>query len=262
MSQPKFQALSHTRHADQAWTRATSWHFARFFGLVPVAAMELPQALPHLPLAFIENAQKGFSLIALLGVKSDQSLAVDTQGNFLPGYVPGLLRTQPFRLMHNPSTQDRVVTIDSQHLVPKGRPDSLPLFEDDGEPSEDVTKAVAFLKRLAVSLSLTDKAATALAKHGVLEPWNPIIQLPDNACKLQGLYRVNTSALQALEPEQLKAVQQAAGLDIAYAQLYSMAQIQQLQAWANIQGTQSSTVDLDNVFGNQTDDTLKFNFDI
>lgn len=258
MSSQRFEPLSTQKHIDQAWQKAPDWGFAREMGLVPIAALELPQAVGHMPLAFVPDDSGSYSLVAVLGMKPNESLVVAPDGRFQTGYFPACLRTHPFRVFKRPDSQDRVVAIDTHHLVPKGTGEGSALFDDNGEPAKDVQNAVAFLKRLAASQLATERAIKTLADYDLLELWNPIIELGEQRTQLDGLYRVSQKALTELDAERLKTVQRSGGLDVAYAQLYSMAQIKRLSEWAGHAAVEAPD-NLDELFG--SDDDFHFDFD-
>lgn len=259
MSSRHFEPLSYQQHEGFAWLKSPDWGFARDMGLVPMAAMELPQAVGHLPLAFTADDDGGYQLVAILGVDPRDSLAVAPDGRFLAGYYPACLRTHPFRVLKQRDSETRVVAVNRGLLVSADSGDGQPLFDASGEPAELVQRAIAFLKELAASQVATEQAVKALVDHGLLELWNPVVALPKKNIQLDGLYRISQKALSELEGDGLKAVQHSGALDVAYAQLYSMAQLRQLSEWAGHLVVEESG-SLDDFFGEGSDD-LVFDFD-
>jgi len=142
------------------------------------------------------------------------------QGKCCGAYIPAILRSHPFRIIHSPNG-GKVLGVDEESgLI--GEEGEL-FFEEDGKPAPALEKVIAFQKRLDLEFKLTQGACSALAEHELLEPW-PI--------KHSGLYRVSEKALFNLEPSALAKVRDAGGLNVAYCQLISTQQISLLEKLA------------------------------
>jgi len=211
--------LSNQRHAGRYWKRAGDWSFAANRALVPIVHLELPRAVGEMPLAFVDK-----HLVAVLGTRTDKSLAVDEQGRWRPGHFPMLLATYPFVL-----ADGKTVGVDEDFVSDTP---GEPFFDDQGQPAEQVGQIIQQLKKIAASYQATQKAVQALAEHDLLEPWKLAV---DNT-RLEGLYRVSEARLRSLEPQALKSLLDAGAMAVAFAQLLSMAQVTRLKQWAEQEG--------------------------
>ncbi|MBK7509056.1 MAG: SapC family protein [Comamonadaceae bacterium] len=66
----------------------------------PSSRPEASRAAGSLPLAFWKR-QDSFELVAVTGLEPHRSLMVASNGQWLAGYVPAVLRAHPFWLVRN-----------------------------------------------------------------------------------------------------------------------------------------------------------------
>ena len=141
-----------------------------------------------------------------------------------------------------------------------------PLFDEQGALSEHTQQVFDFLAQCEKNRLATQQAAEALAKHKLLVPWELVIGTDAEGgtpVKLDGLYRVDEQALNALAPDALAELR-GGPLAMAYAHLFSTAQHKaladrvQFQAKYAEQGS-NAPANLDEVFG-EGDDDLEFDF--
>src|SRR5690606_38657542 len=78
------------------------------------------------------------------------------------------------------------------------------------------------------------KAARMLAELGVLDPWSMPLEKKDQL--ETGLSKVNETRLNSISGEELVRLRDAGALAIAYAQLLSMRNIENLARLAQLQG--------------------------
>ncbi|BCB70775.1 SapC [Vreelandella aquamarina] len=257
---PQWIALSRNDHAEQHVLPRDGYHHSAKQRVVPVLLAELSKLLPHYALGFIRQGES-YQPVAIVGVRENAYLAPD--GRWFAPYVPAQLRGYPFALAKSDDGQ-QVLAIDTAHLV--NGPDGEPLFDEQGALSEHTQQVFDFLAQCEKNRLATQQAAEALAKHKLLVPWELVIGTDAEGgtpVKLDGLYRVDEQALNALEPEALAELR-GGPLALAYAHLFSTAQHKaladrvQFQAKYAEQGS-NAPANLDEVFG-EGDDDLEFDF--
>ncbi|MCG5531443.1 SapC family protein [Halorhodospira halochloris] len=226
MSETTIHLLSRERHGERYWLRAQSYDFARTVAAVPVAALELPRLVGHLPLALTARGE-GYRLVALLGVEPGTNAFVDARGRWRGGHVPSALSTYPFRLIEHEGRY--VLGIDEAQLTDDPYAGGEALYTEEGEPAATVQRSIDFLRRVARSRLSVDRALEALSAEGVIERWPAQVKLGGKPRRLGGLYRVSERALNALEPEALGRLRDAGALGIAYAQLLSVQALKTLE---------------------------------
>lgn len=212
--------LSRERHANQRWTRFTSYAFASRTSLVPVVDSEIPKAAMALPLAFAPQGES-YVPVAVMGLDPGHNLLVASDGRWLGRYIPSALRGYPFSLMRAEGETLVLCVDEGSGLLVEGH-DGEPLFDAEGAPTEGVRKVLEFLQHIEHSRVRTTVACDALARHGLIKPWPISLQSESGERRLEGLFQVDETALnQASDPIYLE-LRQAAALSIAYCQLLSM----------------------------------------
>ncbi|WP_286978888.1 SapC family protein [Pseudomonas sp.] len=249
-------ALSRTAHAEKTYMPREGYRHAVHQMVAPVMLAELAKCLPHYVLGFLAG-DDGLLPVAVLGVEKDQNLYLHPDGRWLGKYVPATLRGYPFVLAKS-SKGDKTLSIASDHLAEEG---GQPLF-DGGEPAKPVADTLAFLTQCERNRQTTQAACQALESAGVLVPWTLIVPIGEGHKQVNGLYRVDEQALNALDAETY-ATLQGAPMQLAYGQLYSMAQVEQLTQRAALQDKLADAhppANLDEIFS-EGDDELMFDFD-
>ena len=229
---PSFQAVSPSTHAAKRWRRYTGYAFAVHDALAPLVAHELPRAALHLPIAFAQQGD-AFTPVAVLGLAPGRNLFVAPDGRWLGGYVPAAYRAYPFALATLPDGQLALAfDVDSGLLA---EADGEPFFDADGSPAQGVKDVLAFLNQVHANRAQTARCCQVLAGHGLLQPWPITLQGDGGERVVQGLYRIDEAALNALPADALKTVQQAGALPVAYCQLLSVQHLPRLGDLAQAQ---------------------------
>lgn len=253
---PEWIALSRTAHAEHTYRPREGYHHAAGQMMAPVVLAELHKLLPHYTLGLLP-VDDGLVPVVVLGVDKGHNLYLHPDGRWLGHYVPALLRAHPFGLADGKGA-DKVVAIDAAHL----ENGSEPLF-DHGELNATVADTLRFLQQCEHSRHATVDACRALQAAGVTAEWPLTVAVGDGHRRINGLYRVDEAALNALDAETY-ATLQGAPMQLAYAQLYSQSQTEQLTQRAalhdKITAAGDTTPDLDALFG-EDDDELGFDFD-
>lgn len=226
----RFIPLSEERFGPLSWNSWSLPLHADTMHVVPLAAPEASRAAAQLPLVFIKNELGAVVLCMLCGLEPNKSVCVNGLGQWEPAYMPAVVRTYPFRLMAPPAGQgtanQRVVCVDIDcSLVGKGL--DMPFFVGQ-QPSAQVQRIIDFLGRMAKHYALTERAAGALERHGLLKPW--LIKDEQGQATLGGLMQVDESKLAGLDAAALSELHRLGALALAYTQLISTQQLPKL--WA------------------------------
>lgn len=222
---PKFIAISKEIHASKRWKRIGNYSFAAKDTVVPLVLQELPYALMHLPIGFIQQQEK-FVPVAILGLHPAQNLFVAPDGRWIGGYIPAAYRGYPFRLAETTDGQ-RILVIDEDSGFITDN-DGEFFFDDDGTPSQALKGILDFLNQAHANQEPTQHICKVLAEHLLIKPWPINLQDREGARKVEGLYCIDEAAMNALPSEGFEALRQAKALSIAYCQLLSMQHIQKL----------------------------------
>lgn len=265
----RFIALDKTTHRNQGWGRPTSYAFAAEVTLVPVLQEEIAEALLTLPLVFTRQAEEGvFQLQALLSLQSSLNLLVTPDGRWVGGYIPAEFRAYPFRLLAQPKGKQMVVCFDEQSNLLRELPveGELRFFDEQGEPTPELSSVIAFLQNCELGRQATQRAVDALAKHELIKPWELKVDTGSGELQLvKGLYRIDEQALAALNGRALSDLQKRGALAVAYGQLLSQhriegfAKLYSLRAKLQAQVASVAPSTVVPLFG-EGGDTLNFDF--
>ncbi len=212
--------LSTTTHAGQRWQRAADYHFAAHDAVVALVAQELPKAMLALPIGFVATGE-AFTVVAVQGLTPGQNLWVAPDGRWLGSYTPAAYRGHPFALRSAEGGQ-QVLCIDQASLLPSSSAQGEPLLSSDGTPAPAVQQVLEFLTQVQANAEATARICAVLQQHQLIAPWPVTVQDGHSERPVQGLYRIDEAALNALPAEAFEAVRQAGALPVAYCQLLSM----------------------------------------
>jgi hypothetical protein len=222
--------ISSSEHADAHWLPRQGYDFAAKQHVVEAFIDELPALLPHFACGFVKDSADSYKLIALLGLGGERNLFVDLEHNWLCGYVPAALSAYPFSLAKNPDSEssERILCISTEHLTDD--PDSPEVFDAEGNPSSRVSEVLKFLSKCDNSLAQTRVAVKALDDLGVIQPWEMSISMGEgqDPKKISDLYSVDEAKLNKLDSSEVGELMKCGALAMAYAQLFSMHQIQKM----------------------------------
>ncbi|TDV99035.1 SapC protein [Halomonas alkaliantarctica] len=258
---PQWIALSPSQHAGLGYLPKDGYHFADQLNVAGILLAELPKLLPHYVVVLLKEGEH-FQPMVLLGV-GERNLYVAPNGKWLGTYVPASLRGYPFTLANSEQPGEKVFAIDADHLS-ENQGDAL--FDDEGKLAGTAAQTLDFLTQCDRNRAATQQACDALQRAGVIEQWPLTIERGEGQEPLtvNGLYRINEAALINLEAD-VFATLKGAPMALAYAQMFSMGQLNQLADRAKFHAehgaTQEVPENLDSVLDGMDDDDLMFDFD-
>lgn len=214
-----YHVITHERHGHQYWLKQSGHRFASSDALCPLVAQELPKAMLSMPIGFMAEGDN-FVPVAVQGLTPGQNLWVAADGRWLASYVPAPYRSYPFRMA--PTEQgEQVLCIDeASGLISESAGEAF--FDEDGTPAKSVLEILEFFNQIEANRQLTHSMCAVLQQHGLIQPWLITVQGEHGEQKVEGLFRIDEAALNALTAESLAEVRNAGGLTMAYCQLLSM----------------------------------------
>lgn len=255
------QVLSRQIHKDLSLsTPAEPWAFARGRMIAGLVAPELPEVMKSMPIAFSIHEDSA-TVVALLGL-GEQNVFVGSRGEWLGEYIPAVLRAWPFALVQQDA--HRVVGVDAESsAVTQG--EGKRLFDEDGEPSEWLSKTIRFLQSFSDQEVVMARAVTAIREAGLLVPWEfKVKQSEGNEVNITGLHQVDRKAFEALPDETFLGLRREGSLPVIYAHIFSQRNVTTLESLARRQSpgkpvdhTKDAELDLPQALY-ITDDYLRF----
>jgi hypothetical protein len=234
---PQITAISKEQFSGKAWRRYTGYGFAAGANLIPLVAIELAYAVPAMPLGFVQRGED-FLMVAVTAVQPGTNLFVAPDGRWLGAYVPAVLRGYPFRLVKPQDREDSVLCIDeASGLVVEEGGEGETFFDEEGQPSKSLKDVLELLSQIERSRIATQAAVDALAAVNLIQPWPLNIRLGEKNITVNGLYRIDEAAFNALNNKAFQTLRKSGVLPVAYAQLFSMNQLTVLQRLSQTQAT-------------------------
>jgi hypothetical protein len=260
-----YQAITPERHTGSWWQPSAGYEWAAREAVIGLMGSELARAALSLPIAFVKHGET-FLPTMVAGLEMGVNLFVGEDGRWTGGYVPALLRARPFAFL--PATDGRkILCIDETagRVSQQQSQNAQPFFAEDGKLSEPLQQFMNFLTAIEASREPTLKACAVLQSHNLLVPWTIELKTDHGVRQLEGLYRVDEVAMNALADDAYLELRRVGAIPVAYAQLMSMPHLAALgqRASARLAATVklappvTSTGDLDLSFL-ERGDTLRF----
>jgi hypothetical protein len=221
--------LNRNQHKDLRLKGLQNLKFAMSAHSVPLTGVEFPAAARDLPILFAGTDVSNAGPMALLGLRQNENLFVDTDGQWAPNaYIPAFIRRYPFVLAEKPVDQvggdDFTVFLDEAYEG-FGVNDGERLFKEDGSETEFLTNAVNFLGEFQQHVARTKWFMEQLRKHDLLEPRNITLRKDDKSVGLTGLFVVNEDKLRQLDEKTTHEFLREGVLGWIYAHLLSLPNI-------------------------------------
>jgi hypothetical protein len=229
--------LNRNDHKDLRLKPIPNMKFALGAHSVPLTGVEFGLAARDLPIVFAGNDISEAGPVALLGLRQNENLFVDAEGQWAPNaYIPAFVRRYPFVLAEKPAGQegdDFAVFLDEGYEG-FGTAEGDRLFNEDGSDTEMLARAVGFLGEFQQHVARTRWFMEQLRKHGLLESRNISLRkgAPDNpeghVINLNGLFVVNEEKLRQLDEKTAQEFLREGVLGWIYAHLMSMNNLDRL----------------------------------
>ena len=201
-----------------------------------IAAVEFLKACKEYPIVFAKSPQDDSVFpVVLLGLKGNQNLFVNKKGEWLANYIPAYVRRYPFILAtDNTDGGNFAVCIDESYpgfnIDKKGQK----LFDKKGVESKLLQQSLEFLKDYQSQIQLTNLFCKTLNELDILEPMQANIEIKGGEkLSLAGFMGVNRSKLKAIKPDKLAELVKTDQLELIYAHLGSLDNINKLMALFN-----------------------------
>lgn len=227
----KIVPLSKEKHKGLYIEPTDSYAFAKQSNSLYIAAVEFARAAVEYPIVFGTDGEGNIFPVVLLGLKKNQNLFVDKKGKWEADYIPAYTRRYPFILAAvNKDGEDQyTVCIDEGYGGFNTAKEGEPLFDEKGNQSPKLEQAVEFLKDYQNQIRLTSEFCSNLAELGILEPVQANVEMKSgDKFAIGGFQCVSREKLNALAPDKLQTLVKSGQMELIYAHLLSLNNIQSL----------------------------------
>ncbi|OQY16473.1 MAG: hypothetical protein B6I36_10210 [Desulfobacteraceae bacterium 4572_35.1] len=250
-----FIPITKKEFANKCWQRISSYSFTANDTICPLVMQELPKAQLSLPIA-IAYINKQPVPVALQGIKPNSNLLVDKNGKWIGKYIPAAYRGYPF-LLANTEVGKHVLCFDQESDLLTDAGQEV-FFDDSGEPSAAVQGILNFLTQIHNDRQRTQSICTLLHEKNLIQPWAIKLKNEQGEVPVEGLFRIDEQALNALDKDDFEEIRQTGALPLIYCQLLSMQHLQALAQLANHIEKQKTPEmpDIEKIFGEGSGDQL------
>ena len=222
------QALNSETHAQWRIAPQASWAFAAKAHAVPLLAQEFAAAQADYTIAFAKDEAGSFMPVALLGLKAEQNLFVNAQGQWQQGaYIPAYVRRFPFAPAGE--GEKMVVVVETSSGVVGPIAEGEPLFQD-GQPTETLQRALGLVEAFHREAQGTQAFCAWLNEHKLLTPVSAEVRAGEQAAhRLDGMWVVDEAKLNALPDDEVLKLFKSGQLAWMYAHLMSLKNLSRYQ---------------------------------
>jgi hypothetical protein len=232
------EPLSRDQHSGLGVQRMDKpFGFAAKAHVVPLTVAEFTFAAISFPIIF---AGPDYTPLGVLGVNQGENLFVNEDGSFtIGGYVPAYIRRYPFVLATDEKQDRMVVCIERTATIFTDKAKAeVPLFLENGEPSEYTQNAIKFCEDFEGERRRTESFIKLLADLDLFEMRETTFNMPKDdgtiePVKLAEYFAVSEAKLNALTPEQLASLRDNGALEKIYNHLTSLVAWDRLVAVAS-----------------------------
>lgn len=224
----KVTPVSPQRHANWCIKSEPNYGFAKDVNSVPLVAAELPHAGREYTVVFTEAADT-IVPVAILGVADSENLYINDGDQWDAGYVPAFVRRYPFVFARSQDGNTYTLCIDETWEGCNQDGVGERLIDDNGERTPYLTRLMGFLEEYERNAHQTTLFCSKLKELDLLEQKTATFGLPSGEkMSLRGFMTVDRDKLIALPAETLQELAKTGQLDLIYAHLLSMSNLQRV----------------------------------
>ncbi|HEU4618665.1 MAG TPA: SapC family protein [Gammaproteobacteria bacterium] len=221
--------LDRNRHRNLKLRSGVSMKFAAGAHCVPLAAVEMFDAARDYPIFFAGSDDA--TPVAVLGLRSGENVFVDADGRWADAaYVPAFIRRYPFVLARAGESSDFTVCLD-ESFEGFSEAEGTPLFDEEGQDGEVVSRALGFLKEFLTETERTRRFVERLRALDLLGVQS--LQVKDASGRtfaLRDFRMIEEKKVKELGNDVLGDLHRSGYLGCIYAHLLSLGNLPRLAA--------------------------------
>lgn len=219
------------RHAGKRCQRYTSYAHTAANAVAHLVLPELSRACMAMPIGFIK-VKGGLAPVAIQGLEPGTNLFVADDGRWLADYIPAAYRSHPFALGTTEDGQPVLCVLEDSDLL--SDVSGEPFFDEHGEQTPFLKEVLDFLIEVAIQRRATQRICSVLQNHGIVQPWPFKRKTHEGEQVIEGLYRIDQTALKQLSADAFQELRLAGALPAVYCQLLSMQHLPNLHQLAHM----------------------------
>jgi len=217
------EPITNKSHKDLSVKLGENYEFARSTNSIPLIAAEFPLAAVEYPIVFAGTADDSVIPVVILGLREDENLYVNGQGEWTAKYVPAFIRRYPFVFSSSDEGKTFTLCIDEEFSGCNREGRGERLFDADGQQMQYLTNVLEFLKDYQAHYQRTEAFCQKLKELDLLEPMSAQFTTPKGEkVNLTGFMAIDRDKLKALTGDQFKELATTDELELVYVHIQSM----------------------------------------
>mgnify|MGYP006288804705 CR=1 FL=1 len=219
--------ISSENHREVTIEGRSDYAFARATNVVPLTTPEMATAAAEYAVVFVGQGDEVVPA-ALLGVRDQRNLFVDSHGRWDASYIPAFVRRYPFVFATGQDPKQLMLCIDeaSPLINREGRGERL--FDATGARTSYLDNVLTFMQRFQAAFQRSQQFARQLNQLGLLQPVQAQLRGPEGELSLRGFMRVDREKLNALDDATILQLFRSDALEVIHLHLASMRNLQKL----------------------------------
>jgi len=216
------EPVTSKRHKDLSVKLGENYEFARTTNSIPLIAAEFPHAAVEYPIVFTGTAESVIPVV-ILGLREEENLYINDQGEWSAKYVPAFIRRYPFVFSSSDDGKTFTLCIDEgfSGCNQEGRGERL--FDADGQQMQYLKNVLEFLKEYQAHYQRTEAFCMKLKELELLEPMSAQFTTPKGEkVNLTGFMAIDREKLKQLTGDQFKELANTDELELVYVHIQSM----------------------------------------
>lgn len=201
---------------------ARGYSFAKSVNAVPVTITEMAAASSQYPVVFALNADGTGMPMAILGIRDNENLFVDSEGQWDADYIPGFVRCYPFTLQRTEKDGEAFIAIDEGYDG-INEEEGIQLFTEEGKPAPHLQQTISALEQFYRQERASSDFVGMLSQYNLLTSKVLEINAANNTkFKLHGFHVIDEAKINELGDAVLLDLARHGGFGFIYAHLFSL----------------------------------------
>jgi len=232
----KLVAVDKDLHKNLKVKTSATFEHASTQHLCLVQIHEFIAASAEYPLVFVKDPDNGeFRSVAMMGLVPGENLFY-SETKWQATYVPNSIQINPWGLaptIEDPQQLALCIDIESDMV---GEAEGAALYDDKGEQTPYLKNISEFVGTLHQQAPVSITFVKYMAETNLLHPQTLSVTTGDEEkpLKIDGIYTVNTKALEEMSDEDFLELRKRNYLPVMYAHLASLGQVGKLARWKAI----------------------------
>jgi len=220
--------VSPVAHKDLSVQSNNDYSFASETNSIPLTTAEFLLAAKEYAIVFTGNENSVFP-VAVLGVRENENLYISEDNRWNAEYIPAFIRRYPFVFSHDAESGRHLLCVDESYSGTNTVGLGERLFGESGEQTQYTKTVLGFMQAYQTQSDLTREFCNTLKALDLLQGVEARVSMGSGQqASLKGFQVINRDKLNALPDNALSEMARNGGLEVIYAHLQSLKNMERL----------------------------------